>query len=104
MIKTLDHTEPIAVRPTYTAYAHSMRSAHVIVGGTRTTILKNSGICGVYPSYSMHVACSFHGVRRPGPKSSRLPPYIDEFKSAWNHAFTPTYTYVLMACRGIASQ
>jgi len=50
MIKTFDHTEPSALRPTYTAYPYSMRRAHVIVGGIRTAILRNSGICGVYPS------------------------------------------------------
>jgi hypothetical protein len=105
MIKTFDHTEPIVLRPTYTAYPYIMPRTHVIVGGIRTAILRNSGICGVYPSsYSMHVACYFPGVRRPGPESNRLPPYIDEFKSAWSHTFAPTYTYMLMACRGIASQ
>jgi len=43
MIKTFDPTERSAVRPTYTAYMYSMPSAHVIVGGIRTAILRISG-------------------------------------------------------------
>jgi hypothetical protein len=105
MIKTLDLTERSAVRNTYTVYTYSMRSAHVIVAGILTAILRTSGIYGVYPSsYSMYVACSFPSVRRPGRESNHLPPCIDEFKIAWSHTFTPTYTYMLMARGGITSQ
>jgi len=81
MIKTFDPTERSALRPTYTAYTYRMPSAHVTVGGIRNAILRSGGICGVYPSsYSMHVACSFPELGRPGRESNRLPPYIDEFK------------------------